>query len=255
MLVGDAHRAFSSRHPLEARVQLDLCRGHPENLALGQFFSDSVNKLGISCHRISDSEPVPSEPHGLFRWNSSFSPVIGWLHVACLGLRNYEKTTDVAVKMDWLLTASRNHQLWFLRGMADSDGTVAVRNKEVYIYTAPNSVLVGKLLGSLRASSKVGHSKGIDYVRISAPQALKLCIFNPDVETHRGKLLRQLVSARTYPYHWPSWLETRVRSLLLSELGVSAIRDKLLFEDSIYVKLKTLKAKRERILGKQHGTE
>jgi len=37
MLVGDAHRAFSTRHPLEARVELDLCRAHPENLALGQF--------------------------------------------------------------------------------------------------------------------------------------------------------------------------------------------------------------------------
>jgi hypothetical protein len=123
MLVGDAHRAFSARHPLEARVSLDLCRAHPENLDLGQFVARCVSSLGVSCGRIADDMPVPNEPHGLYRWLSHFSPVIGWLHTACLGLERDEKTSYDPVRMNWLFTALPEYRVWFLRGMADSDGT------------------------------------------------------------------------------------------------------------------------------------
>ncbi len=233
MLVGDAHRSFSPIHPLEARVELDLCRGHPENLDLGRFLADSVNQLGVSCRRIADSKPVPREPHGLYRWMSSYSIIVGWIHVVCHGLNKSEKTTLTSVRMDWLLSSSPEFRLWFLRGMADSDGTVAVRNKAVNIYTAPNSALVRNLLKSLGTASTLGRSKRVDYVAISARDAMRLGIFNTKIETHRGKMLARLASAKTYQRRWPNWLQEEVQSMLRSGFTVSQVRDKLLFEDGV----------------------
>jgi hypothetical protein len=149
-----------------------------------------VNNLGVSCRRIADKGPVPNEPHGLYRWLSHFSPVIGWFHTTCLGLERHEKTSYTPVKMNWLFSALPEYRVWFLRGKADSDGTVAVRNKVVNIYTAPNSALVNKLFNSLGVPSRIGYGKGIAYVTLSAPDSMKLRIFNPEIETHRGALLR-----------------------------------------------------------------
>jgi hypothetical protein len=81
--------------------------------------------------------------------------------------------------MNWLFSALPEYRGWFLRGMADSDDTVAVRNKEVRIYTAPNSALVRKLFGSLGIYSITSYSKGVNYVTISAPNAMKIADFQP----------------------------------------------------------------------------
>jgi len=174
---------------------------------------------------------------------SYFSEVFVWFHTACLGLDKEQLTSYDPVRMDWLLTASPDSTQWFLRGIADSDGTVNVRNKTVEITSEPNGPLFVKLFAMLGVHASIHKSKGYDCVSISASDAARVRIFNPEIETHRNRLLYKLAGARTFQSRWPPWLEDRVRRLLAEHADLSTVRDILLSEDNTYVKLKTLKTR------------
>ena len=244
-MVGDAGKTISARHRL-ARLQLNLCRGHEENLALGNFVMGCVTLLGIPWSRLVDKLPDESEPHGAFRWNTYFSEVFLWLHLACLGLLDTQLTSYHPVKMEWLLLASRENRLWFLRGVADSDGSVNIRNKSVTITSDPNARLIKALLAMLGTNPREYKYRGCSSISITVAAAHALRIFNPLVETHRGKLLKKLAEAHVFPYRWPSWLDCKVRRLFLEGLDPSSIRNRILDEDHVYVKLKTIKSKSRR---------
>jgi hypothetical protein len=241
-LAGDAVKQFAARSQ-KARIGLSLCKKHRENLALGEYVSKCITMLGVPVNRIADEPRSAREPHGEFRWLSSYSSIVSWLKTACLGLAREELTSYIPLRMDWLLTAPPEHRLWFLRGLADSDGTVNVRNKAVAIITSPNTDLVRKLLASLGCHHTFGMSKGVGVVAISANDAARIKIFNPNVMTHRRKQLDNVCNAATYQRHWPKWLESRVEGLMRKGLDVRSMRDVLLNKDRVYVKLKTLKRK------------
>ena len=179
---------------------------------------------------------------------SYFSEVFVWFHTACLGLDRGQLTSYDPVRMDWLLTASTDSIQWFLRGIADSDGTVNVRNKTVEITTEPNGPLFVRLFTKVGVRATVYKSKGFDCVSVSVSDATRTQIFNPEVATHRGVLLQKLASARTFPARWPPWLEERVGSLLAEHSDLSTVRNTLLFEDNTYVTLRTLKTKIARMM-------
>lgn len=128
-------------------------------------------------------------------------------------------------------------------GLADSDGTVNLRNKSVSIVTSPNTDLVQRLFDSLGCHNTFEVSKEVGVVTISGAEAASIQIFNPEVLTHRRKRLERLCNAMTYQRHWPDWLEARVKGLIGEGLDPKSIRDILLAEDRVYVKMKTLKWK------------
>lgn len=238
-MVGDAGKNFSKLQP-RARLQLDLTSRHPENLRLGNYVMDCVAMLGIQYSRYSDRPPRKRHPHAEHRWQTYESEVIAWLFTACLGLEPNELTSYDSIRMDWLLTASREARIWFLRGIADSDATVNLRNKTVDIITGPNSAIIIALLDSLEVQTQTWISKGASIVSIPAKEAMELWIFNPEIETHRGRLLRKLADAQVYPRRWPPWLYKKVDKLLAEGVTPGRIRDKLLWEDNTYVKLKSI---------------
>ncbi len=242
-MVGDAAKNFSANQPL-ARFELSLSRKHPENLNLGNFVMSCIEKLGIPCRRIADGLPRKRDSYGMYRWMSYFSEVFFWLHTACVGLHRDELTSYDPVRMDWLLSAAPEHRRRFVRGLADSDGTVNVRNRTVVITTEPNTAFVKALYNSLSYHALSHISRGVGYISITAGDAMELQVFNPEVETHRGRLLQKLATASTFQYRWPAWLESKVCGLLREGLDVGTIRDRLLIEDNTYVKLKTIKSKR-----------
>jgi hypothetical protein len=181
-MVGDAGKKFSTQHRW-ARFQLQLCRGHEENLALGNSVMDCITQLGVPWSRIVDALPNATEPHGAFKWNSHFSEVFFWFHVACLGLSKTEVTSRHPVKMDWLLFASPENRLWFLRGLADSDGSVNIRNKKVTITSEPNDSLIMALLVSLNANPRERWYHGNCGISITVSVANALWTFSPLVDT------------------------------------------------------------------------
>jgi len=111
------------------------------------------------------------------------------------------------MKMEWLLRASPENRLWFIRGLADSDGSVNIRNKSVTITSEPNGKLIKALLESLNANPREYRYRGYSGISITVSIANALWIFNPFVDTHRGKLLRKLANAQVFKRKWPEWLD------------------------------------------------
>ena len=245
-LVGDTGKNFSPTRPW-ARIQLDLSKKHPENLALGNSVMSCISSLGIKCGRIADGPPRKRDSYGLFRWMSYFSEVFVWFHTSCLGLGKDQLTSYDPVKVRWLLTGHRERIVWFLRGIADSDGTVNIRNKTVEITSEPNAQVFRELFEQLGIHTTVHKSKGVEVLSLSVSDAYRVKISSPAVETHRSRLLLRLATARTFQSRWPVWLETRVTQYLQEGLDEVALRNRLLFQDNVYVKLSTLKKKNARM--------
>jgi hypothetical protein len=241
-LVGDAGKGFSDRSFM-ARVEIGLCKGHVDNLALGRYVVNYLTILGISTARIKDGKRTESEPHGSFRWQSTFSQTVAWFHTACLGLGWSQRTSRDPVRIRWLLNAKREYRLWFLRGIADSDGSVNVRNRTVVITSSPNTELFAGIFRSLGVLTSTWDSGGTGYVEVKAKDAWSLKLFNPDVRTYRRTALERLVKAKAYPVHWPEWLEAKVHRLLVDGQDCPTIRNILLSKYGTYVKLKTLRRK------------
>jgi hypothetical protein len=55
-------------------------------------------------------------------------------------------------------------------------------------------------------------------------------------------LLKKLANAQTYD-KWPEWLHSKVRRLLAEGASVAQIRNRILWDDDTYVKLKTIKSR------------
>lgn len=155
-----------------------------------------------------------------------------------------ERTTLHPVKMDWLLDAPVVFRLWFLRGIADSDGSVNLRNKLIEITSSPNTHFFHRIFVSLGVKSVIRFSRGYGYVAVDAPTAAKIQIFSPAVLTYRRKLLEKMVGARTFQGPtWPDWLEEVVQALIAKGLPAPEIRNRVLEDFDVYVKIQTIKRK------------
>lgn len=142
--------------------------------------------------------------------------------------------------MVWLLSAPEERRLWFARGLADSDGDVHFKDKTVDITTEPNTSFVKALLTSLGCHVTVRSYRKASCTTITATDAARVMIFNPEVPTHRKKILAVLLGAATFERHWPTWLQEKVVRLLVSGLSTVEVRNRLLKEDNVFVKLHTL---------------
>jgi hypothetical protein len=247
-IVGDIGKTFTSERLQSARLAVELSKSHSENIPLGEFVGDCVKELGVPWIRRPDKRPTATNPKGAFRWQSLHSSAFGWFHSACLGLGWTERTTRTAVKMEWLLTAPPEFRIWFLRGLADSDGAVHLTDKAVDIITQPNTQLVVALFQSLGIHARVGTNHDCGMVTISGSDAAKIKVFNPEVMTHRRKILEKLTNARTFQRHWPRWLQAKVETLLIQGLEEREICERLLDEEDVYVKYKTIRGKRNKML-------
>ena len=250
-MVGDAGKGMGSRKRHTVRLRYELSTGRPENLELGNYVMRIIQSLGIWCERMEDRPPRPKyKPNSSYYWDSHYSPIIGWLFAACLGLGWDQRTSYDPVVMDWLLTAPEDMRLWFLRGLADSDGDVDFRDRAVSITSEPNTSLVSGLFDSLGVHNLVERetARDVSRVYISVPDAFRIRIFNPEVLTHRRKLLEKLASAKTFPRRWPAWLEAKVGSLNRDGLPPRQIVERVLEEDGVFVKMHTVARKADALV-------
>jgi hypothetical protein len=196
--VGDFGKDYGNERRLSSRIAIQLTKNHPENLDLGEHVAECVRMIGIWCKRYGDRPALKSNPNGSFFWKSTFSPIVGWLSVAALGMNWDERTTSHPVRMDWMLYAPAKFRLWFLRRVADSDGHVNVRNKIIEITSSPNTYFFDRLFKSLSIKSSVRFSRGYGYVAITATEAARIRPFSPDVLTYRRRMVEKFMGARTF---------------------------------------------------------
>ncbi len=139
----------------------------------------------------------------------------------------------------------------FARGLADSDGDVHFKDKTVDITTAPNTLFVKALLTSLGCNVTISSYRDASRVTITATEAARLEIFNPNILTHRKKVLAKLIGARTFERRWPPWLQAKVNGFLATGIDKVQLRNRLLEEDNVFIKLHTLTCKKKRISAKE----
>ncbi len=243
-IVGDGSKHRGSRRWLTMDFCLQLTRKHAENVQLGEYVAECLRRFGVPCFRGRDGEPRRKVPNGFFSWHSHYSSIVGWLFLACVGLEWEQKTTKDPVRMTWLLGAPEDFRKWFLRGLADSDGDVHFQHRWVDIATSPNTDFVKSLFESLGLHTRVRVHRGYGYVSISASDADKIQIFNPELLTYRRIMLEKLAHAKIFQGSWPDWLESKVESLIRTGLSEREISERVLDEDKVYLRMRTIKTKR-----------
>ena len=249
-MVGDAVKGMGSRERHTVRIRYELSKKHPENLELGNYVKQIIQNLGVWCERRDDRPPRPKlKPSGSYYWDSHYSVVFGWMFTACLGLEWNQRTSYDPVAMEWVLTAPEEMRIWFLRGLADSDGDVDLRDRSVSITSEPNTILISNLFSSLGIHNLIERESIRDVARVSlsVPDAFRICLFNPVVLTHRRKLLEKLAKARSFPRHWPPWLEEKVDSQIRSGRPAREIVERVLEDDNVFVKMRTVTRKADAI--------
>lgn len=248
-MVGDAGKGMGSRKRHTVRIRYELSKKHPENLELGNYVMQIIQNLGVWCERLEDKPPREFRPSGSYYWDSRYSPIFGWMFTACLGLKWDERTSYVPVTMDWVLTAPEEMRIWFVRGLADSDGDVDVRDRSVSITSQPNTELVSRLLTSLGVHNSVSRESGRDMARVSfsVPDAARIGVFNPVVMTHRRRLLERLANARTFQRRWPQWLDEKVEMLIRDGRRAREVVERILEEDNVFIKMHTVTRKADAI--------
>jgi hypothetical protein len=236
IMVGDA----SKRKPSSLRkmfIELQLTKRHPDNVRLGEFVGLCANAGGVRFNRIADRFVGPRVPYGRFHWKSENSEFIYWLFTRCLGLGLGELTTWNPVNLEWILRSPRYFRIWFLQGLADSDGYVHLENREVHVIVSPNAELMAKVLTSLGIRYSRAISKGLDILRISIDNAWRLPIFSPYVKSYRFRLVERLASAkRLRRGPWPSWLVLRVEILAKRNLTTKEIMLDILSEHNLFIR-------------------
>jgi hypothetical protein len=256
IMLGDASKRKPSSRP-KMFLELQLTKRHSDNLRLGEFVGLCANAGGVRFNRIADRFVGPRVPYGRFHWKSENSQFIYWLFTGWLGLRLGELTTWNPVNLDWILAAPRYFRVWFLQGLADSDGYVHLENREVHMIVSPNAKLITRILTSLGISCSQGTSKGLDLVRISVDDAYHLPIFSPYVKSYRFRFARQLWSAkRLRRGPWPGWLATRVETLAKRNLSTREIMMDVLREHNLFIRAANVRRHAKRVgLNIPHGQQ
>ena len=147
--------------------------------------------------------------------------------------------------MDWILTAPVRYRVWFLRGLADSDGDVQFHHRWAEIATSPNTEFVKALFVSLGLKTLVRIHRGYGYVSVSAADAARIQLFNPDFMSHRRLLLEKLARARVFHGRWPEWIRARVDELGRREMSPREIAETVLRENGVFIKPRSVNKRRK----------
>ncbi len=214
IMIGDAAKRRASSRSGRMFIELVLTKRHPENRRLGEFVGLCANACGLKFSRIRDRVLNERLPYGRYHWKSEHSTIVTWLFNRCLGLRYGQLTTYDAAAVGWVASMPRTFKIWFLQGLADSDGYVRLQDQEVHLITSPNTKAIRRILDSMGVIYRLGISKGLDIIQLPVSTASQLPVFSPFANSYRYSLMMSLASARRLGSGpWPKWLRKRVVSL------------------------------------------
>ena len=241
VMAGDAAKRKVSSRP-KMFIELQLTKRHPDNFRFGDFVCLCGNAIGIRFNRIKDGFVSPRVPYGRFHWKSENSELVYRLFTRYLGLKVGELTTWNPVVLDWILRAPKYFRICFLQGLAGSDGYVHFENQQVHLIVSPNAELVARILDSLGIRFSSTQSKGLDIIKISVNDAVRLPIFNPHVKSYRFDFVQQMASAkRLRRGRWPGWLASRVEDLAQGSLTTREIMMRILEEYNLLIRASSIR--------------
>lgn len=226
IMIGDASKyGFQRKQRMMRRIQLKLTQKHKSNERLGNFVGLCINVLGLKYYKCKDTPPSKKNKYNFYSWNSQSSLLFQWIFRTCLGLNDNEKTSYDPIKANWILDSPKEFKIWFLQGIADSDGYVDINTFQVGIVSKPNIDFIQKILNTLNIkSSKTFLHKGTLFcLRFNLKTANELPIFNNYVKLYRYNLMKRLIDAKKYSHHWPEWLGEEVDNYIKNNFSSTKI--------------------------------
>lgn len=241
ILIGDSTKeTIKRKRRITRRITLRLSKGHETNQKLGNFVSMAVNSLGLRMKKCKDCPPGKLNTFPFFTWISQSSPLVQWMFNVCLGLKDNEKTTYDPIRASWIMTASDEFKVWFLQGLAESDGFVDFSACQVGIITHPNTELIESILSSLDIAStrRLLTRDGLWTLMISVEDGYSLPIFSDLVKDYRYLETQKLFKAKRISGHYPNWLKDKIQENI--KVGVFGTRlvKKILDEDNLLIRIK-----------------
>lgn len=242
VLIGDASKSANKRKfGTTRRISLSLTKKYQSNERFGEFVCLCANSLGLRMDRIKDTPKGKKNKYPFYRWNSQSSMLIQWMFNVCLGLNDNQVTTYDTINANWILNAPKDFRIWFLQGLADSDGFVDLQAFQVGIITQPNTQFIKVVLESLGIRSNIRIFDGrLEGTMINIQDAYELPVFNPYVNSYRFELLEKLVRSKRICGHWPKWLSDKVNSYLNDGLRGTQIVKKVLNKFNIAIRTKQI---------------
>ena len=116
MIIGDSAKSRSGswhRH-----LGLVFSKKYESNERIGEFTCLCAKRLGLRMHRVAGQPKRKGKPHGFFEWGSQASPFVDWMFNVLLGLKDGERTTYDAAKMDWAFESPEEFRGGLVQGIA-----------------------------------------------------------------------------------------------------------------------------------------
>lgn len=248
MIIGDCGKqGIKRKQKITRRIKLNLSTKFQTNERLGEFTALCANSLGLRMDRCKNMPKGKKNIYPFYTWISQSSQLIQWIFNICLGLKDSETTTYTSIRADWILDAPREFKIWFIQGVADSDGYVDINLFRAGIVTKPNRNFIETILKSLGTNPLKGflHKGNLGVITINLEEAFLLPIFNPIVDSYRYQLMSKLVNGQQF-HKWPKWLDKEVKRLLNKNLKPSEIIKEILYRYNVRVSMKGINNRRSK---------
>jgi len=237
-MLGDAGKcAIKRKRFTNRRITLGLTKKYKSNKKFGEFVELCLFNLGLDMNRIKDDSPNIKSKHYFYRWSSQSSQLIQWLFNVCLGLTDEELTSYNPIRAEWILKMPREFRIWFLQGVADSDGYIDFSTGRAGVVTKPNRDLITRLFVSLgiKYSTNKLHKGSMDAVTTNIKNVNSLPLFSPLVKNYRYTQMESLANAKRFSHHWPDWFAEIVDDKIQQDLRPSEIIKSVLEEHNIAI--------------------
>lgn len=250
-LVGDfSKKEIKRKFGVTRRFGLSLTQAHLENERVGEFASLCVNSIGLRMNRVKDTKPGRMNKYPFFRWNGQCSSLAQWIYNVCLGLRDNQVTTYDEIKADWILTAPSDFKIWFIQGLADSDGFIDTGTLETGIIVTPNKKLIERIFKTLdiHIYTKKYHHNTLEAVMASLNESRKIQLFNEYAQSHRYELSEKLKNSKRLSHHLPRLIGEEVNNHIKEGLSTYKISRMILDKYNIAMRRTSIMKRRNTLL-------
>jgi len=250
MLIGDSSKTgIKRRQRITRRLHLRLTKRYKTNKVLGNFTSLCVNSLGLRMKRCKDCPAGKRNVYPFYTWISQSSLFFQWLFRSCIGLKNNELTTYHPIRAEWILNSPKEFKIYFIQGLAESDGYVDFSSHQVGIITHPNTKLIKNILNSLNInpSQKLITRTNLWTLVINYVDAYRMPVFNPQINSYRYQYMEKLYKAKRISGHWPDWLSEKIEQNIRKGIKGTALVKKIINEEGVAIRTKNIQRRVRRL--------
>ncbi|MBU2475302.1 MAG: hypothetical protein KKC38_02195 [Nanoarchaeota archaeon] len=250
MFVGDtSKKEIKRKNRTTRRIQLRLSTRFKTNKMLGEFTKLCANNIGLRMNQGKNCPKGKRNTHDFYAWHSQSSLLIQWIFKVCLGLKNKEKTTYDPIKANWLIKAPKEFKIYFLQGLADSDGYIDITTHRAGIITGPNTKFIKELLKTININGEESylHKGSLGQIKFRLEKAIELPLFSPHVKSYRYQLMEKIMKAKRLHHHWPAYLGKEVDNYLKEGFSSTKIMQKVLNNHNIIIRQGGINKRRNKI--------